>query len=101
MLDNGLRQEIVKMYEAGARTAEITAATGAARLTIYFVLKEENVVPSRRRHSRSSNVRSETGLTGSDHSRLLDWTLTRVTELEHENGALRERLRMGRIALEE
>lgn len=94
------REKIVEMYRAGKKTAEITKATGAARSSIYFVLTEEGVTPTRQRSPKPATVLpSGREITPSEHTRLLDWALTRVTELENENGSLRERIRTGRAAL--
>lgn len=85
------RAQIVNMYRSGAKTAEISAETGAQRSTIYFVLSEEGVTPNRK---AAPHV---TGMT--DHGSLLDWALTRVVELEKECARLTERLEQARRAL--
>lgn len=96
------RDKIISMYGEGAKTADITRETGASRSSIYFVLNAEGVTPSRQGTlSRPANVASDSSLNPADHSRLLDWALMRVTELEGEVGRLRERLRLVRRAIEE
>src|SRR5690349_7067755 len=100
-LAEGQRRQIVELYRQSKKTAEITAQTGAARSTIYFVLKEEGVVPSRRSGRRHDvSIPRGTELPPSEHTRLLDWALTCVAELERENERLRTKLESARRALE-
>jgi|GEM_PF-6027668 len=44
-----VRESIVDLYLAGKRTADITALTGVARSSIYNVLHQEGVKPTRQR----------------------------------------------------
>lgn len=90
-LDNDQRKKVIEMYRAGKKTADITAATGVPRSTIYFVLREAEITPRRQRGHRRGPIGTE--LTPAEHTKLLDWALARVTDLERENGQLRERLR--------
>ena len=93
-LATGDRERIIEMYRAGKKTADITKETGASRSTIYFVLREEGVVPHRRSGPRTGTVPRSSGLAPQDHQQMLDWALERVIQLEAETATLRERLRV-------
>lgn len=42
------RQKVVAMYQAGERLHNITAETSITRPTIYWILRTEGVLPSRK-----------------------------------------------------
>jgi hypothetical protein len=93
-LDETTRTQIIDMYKAGKKTAEITKATGAPRSSIYFVMNEEGVTPTRKSGPRSrGTVPRGFDLDPVEHQRLLDWALERVIEQEHVIAELQVRLR--------
>jgi orotate phosphoribosyltransferase-like protein len=46
-MDDALKDRVVELYKAGAKTADITEETGVPRPTIYWILNERGVRPSR------------------------------------------------------
>ena len=72
------KPEVIRMYLAGAKLAEITAATHVPRATIYYILESEGIEPNRlNKNEPTVNV-----------GELLDQMRT----TERENGVLREQL---------
>lgn len=98
-LDPRNRKKIIRMYQEGARVAEITEATGASRGTIYFVLHDEGLTPNRQGVVAERATLLDEGEPPQTDSALLNWALRRVTALERDNGALRERMRLAREGL--
>ena len=43
------KDRVVEMYQAGARTADIEAETGVPRPSIYMILKQQGIQPSRQK----------------------------------------------------
>ncbi len=43
------KDRVVAMYQAGARTADIEAETGVPRPSIYMILKQQGIQPSRQK----------------------------------------------------
>lgn len=46
-MDDAIKDRVVDLYKAGVKTAEITEQTGVPRPTIYWILNERGVRPSR------------------------------------------------------
>lgn len=46
-MDDAIKDRVVDLYKAGVKTAEITEETGVPRPTIYWILNERGVRPSR------------------------------------------------------
>ena len=46
-MDDAIKDLVVDLYKAGVKTAEITKETGVPRPTIYWILNERGVRPSR------------------------------------------------------
>jgi orotate phosphoribosyltransferase-like protein len=46
-MDDTLKDKVIELYKAGTKTAEITEQTGVPRPTIYWILNERGVRPSR------------------------------------------------------
>lgn len=77
-MDDQTKDQVVAMYLAGTKTADITKQTGVPRPTIYWILNERGVRPSRtKRHSEEVNV---------------DQVLERLAATEREVGRLNEAL---------
>lgn len=55
-----IREQIIDLYREGARTADITAVTGIARSSIYSVLHQEGVKPTRKSGPRRPRLASST-----------------------------------------
>jgi 'Paired box' domain len=79
-----VQARIIEMYNAGAKTAEITRATHVPRASIYWVLERNGIRPNR------------VGLGRSTDAMTISEVLDRLRSVERENGELRaecERLR--------
>lgn len=77
-MDDQIKDRVVELYRAGTKTADITEQTGVPRPTIYWILNERGVRPSRtKRHSDEVNV---------------DQVLERLASAEREVGRLNEAL---------
>lgn len=46
-MDDATKDEVINLYKAGVKTQEITDKTGVPRPTIYWILNERGVRPSR------------------------------------------------------
>lgn len=77
-MDDELKDQVVELYKAGTKTADITEQTGVPRPTIYWILNERGVRPSRtKRAPEGVNV---------------DQVLQRLAAAEREVGRLSEAL---------
>ena len=87
-MDDTTKDEVVALYRQGVKTSDITDQTGVPRPTIYWILEQRGVRPSRtKRQPQEINV---------------DQVLERLEAAERENGrltALLERERMLNEAL--
>jgi hypothetical protein len=73
------KQRVIEMYQAGSKLADITKATKVPRATIYYLLKQEGIMPDRVGRADQDAVPA---------SELLD----RLLECERQVGALRDQL---------
>lgn len=46
-MEDSTKDEVVRLYQAGVKTQDITDQTGVPRPTIYWILNERGVRPSR------------------------------------------------------
>lgn len=86
-IDDATRDKVVEMYQAGAKTEEITAETGVIRPTQYFILQQRGIMPRRTR-------RTPPGVT-------VDQLLERLSAAEREIGRLRALLEVREAELNE
>ena len=98
-IDDETRDRVVEMYRSGAKTAEITEATGVGRSTIYMLLQDAGVAPARRVSKTPSPI--DRDLTAPLPLPRLDdpvlaWALERLAELEREVGRLQAMLQQER-----
>lgn len=82
-MDDKTKDEVVRLYRAGTKTAEITEATGVPRPTIYWILNERGVRPSRTKAKAAQGV---------DIGQVLE----QLAASEREVGRLEEELRTER-----
>jgi orotate phosphoribosyltransferase-like protein len=77
-MDDAIKDQVVDLYKQGTKTDEITAQTGVPRPTIYWILEQRGVKPSRTRKAAPEiNV---------------DQVLERLAASEREVGRLTEAL---------
>jgi len=77
-MDDATKDQVVDLYKAGTKTEEITHITGVPRPTIYWILEQRGIKPSRtRRAAPEINV---------------DQVLERLAAAEREVGRLTEAL---------
>lgn len=77
-ISDEMKDKVVALYKQGAKTQEITDQTGVPRPTIYWVLEQRGVKPSRNRPAAPEvNV---------------DQVLERLSAAEREIGRLQEML---------
>ena len=50
-MDDSTKDQVVDLYKQGVKTQQITEQTGVARPTIYWILNERGVRPSRTRRA--------------------------------------------------
>lgn len=82
--------EVVRMYtQQGAKLAEITAATGVPRSSIYWILQKHGKEPTRQGTRRGAATGAES----------MQWAMTRIEELAAENGRLKAQLEEAQAAL--
>lgn len=82
-MDDDLKDKVVDLYKSGTKTAEITEQTGVPRPTIYWILNERGIRPSRTKRAPQ----------GVDQDQLLE----RLAAAEREVGRLTELLQRERI----
>lgn len=88
-IDERTKRRVVQLYQQGKKTAEITEATGVGRSSIYFLLQQAGVRPSRQRGGgavQEEPIQAKT-LDGDDLTR---WLVEYTGDLESENETLRE-----------
>ena len=81
------RAQVIAMYQAGDRLIDITHATHVPRATIYWMLAQAGIAPSRMPKPSAEMM--------SVHD-----VLTRLQAVSAENGALREQLRQAEALIE-
>jgi AcrR family transcriptional regulator len=72
-----VRNEVVRLYKAGVRLADITEQTGLARPSIYWVLRSEGQQPNRQDRGDTVGVKE---------------LLEALRQVEQENGRLKSEL---------
>ena len=77
-MDDQIKDKVVELYKQGVKTQEITNQTGVERPTIYWILNERGVRPSRTRRQAE----------GLDVNQVLE----QLAAAERENGRLTEAL---------
>jgi hypothetical protein len=55
-MEDKTKDEVVRLYKAGVKTQEITAQTGVPRPTIYWILNERGVRPSRTKQKAQQGI---------------------------------------------
>jgi orotate phosphoribosyltransferase-like protein len=55
-MDDTTKDEVVRLYKAGVKTHEITDQTGVPRPTIYWILNERGVRPSRTKAKAAEGI---------------------------------------------
>lgn len=55
-MDDTTKDEVVRLYKAGTKTQEITDQTGVPRPTIYWILNERGVRPSRTKAKAAEGI---------------------------------------------
>lgn len=77
-MDDATKDQVVDLYRAGVKTAQITEQTGVPRPTIYWILNERGVRPSRTKRAPE----------GIDTAQVLE----QLSAAEREIGRLQEAL---------
>lgn len=85
------RERVVAMYKAGVKLTEITRETGVPRGTIYYLLKEEGINPSRQ---AQGEVVSEIAHQLADVITERDGLVLSIVELKQEIYQLRREMVM-------
>lgn len=87
-LDPETEQQVLDLYQAGTKLADITSETGVGRSTIYWLLSKHDIAPTRmaKRPPRPSPMPDTEGVATSDLLR--SWYGERLVSIETRQQAL-------------
>lgn len=84
MPDSEIRDRVVQLYQDGVRLSKITEQTGVPQPTIYFLLQQAGVEPSRTGTRRARPAERD------EMAASLAWAMDRISALEAELQEVRE-----------